>query len=330
MTDIAVHQVRGPPAHWRAAHHASADRDEQAGREQPGQAADRVQVEQVLQHRAVALPPGAVRADDEPGRKEDDGRARQGVDPPRDPQRRPRGKVCGHTPSSRAHRPGGTGGAPLRSLSRDCPERSPGQCISSAPAPLGTRERGSHVGPPDRPAPARLVVHLRRHRHPAQPAVPGPGARPVVETVTEQADKQLPVTGAAGRRAVGQDRRRRQGRRRRPLRAGPAAPAHALPLSARSCRRRWPGTASGSTTDPKERFGQLSHFLKNLGLLGGLLLAAVDTEGKPSVGYRARRAAHKAADVDGEELREGPEARRQGTEAGRRRAPRSRPRRSQS
>jgi uncharacterized membrane protein YphA (DoxX/SURF4 family) len=47
--------------------------------------------------------------------------------------------------------------------------------------------------------------------------------------------------------------------------------------------------------DPKERFGQLSHFLKNLGLLGGLLLAAVDTEGKPSVGYRARRAAQKAA-----------------------------------
>ena len=42
--------------------------------------------------------------------------------------------------------------------------------------------------------------------------------------------------------------------------------------------------------------GQLSNFLKNAGLLGGLLLAAVDTEGKPSVGYRARRAAHKAAD----------------------------------
>jgi putative oxidoreductase len=41
--------------------------------------------------------------------------------------------------------------------------------------------------------------------------------------------------------------------------------------------------------------GQIIHFLKNLGLIGGLLLAAVDTEGKPSVGYRARRAAHKAA-----------------------------------
>jgi putative oxidoreductase len=49
-------------------------------------------------------------------------------------------------------------------------------------------------------------------------------------------------------------------------------------------------------TDPTERFGQISNFLKNAGLLGGLLLAAVDTEGKPSVGYRARRAAHEVAE----------------------------------
>ncbi|HEX2073308.1 MAG TPA: DoxX family protein, partial [Geodermatophilus sp.] len=47
--------------------------------------------------------------------------------------------------------------------------------------------------------------------------------------------------------------------------------------------------------DPKEKAGQRIHFLKNLGLLGGLLIAAVDTEGRPSVGYRARRAAKKAA-----------------------------------
>jgi hypothetical protein len=33
------------------------------------------------------------------------------------------------------------------------------------------------------------------------------------------------------------------------------------------------------------------HFLKNLGLLGGLILAAFDTEGKPSVSWRARRRA---------------------------------------
>jgi putative oxidoreductase len=34
---------------------------------------------------------------------------------------------------------------------------------------------------------------------------------------------------------------------------------------------------------------QTVHFLKNLGLLGGLILAAVDTEGRPSLGWRARR-----------------------------------------
>ncbi|MBM2616935.1 DoxX family membrane protein [Actinoplanes sp. LDG1-06] len=36
-----------------------------------------------------------------------------------------------------------------------------------------------------------------------------------------------------------------------------------------------------------------SQFLKNLGLLGGLLLAAVDTEGRPSLGYRAGHAADR-------------------------------------
>ena len=42
--------------------------------------------------------------------------------------------------------------------------------------------------------------------------------------------------------------------------------------------------------DPAQRNQQLIHFLKNAGLLGGLLLAAADTEGKPSLGWRARRA----------------------------------------
>jgi putative oxidoreductase len=43
-----------------------------------------------------------------------------------------------------------------------------------------------------------------------------------------------------------------------------------------------------------EQQQQLIHFLKNAGLAGGLLLAAADTEGKPSLGWRARRAAAKA------------------------------------
>lgn len=47
--------------------------------------------------------------------------------------------------------------------------------------------------------------------------------------------------------------------------------------------------------DSSERGAQQTQFLKNLGLLGGLILAAVDTEGKPSLGWRARRARRKLA-----------------------------------
>ena len=39
--------------------------------------------------------------------------------------------------------------------------------------------------------------------------------------------------------------------------------------------------------DPQVRAQQKVQFLKNLGLLGGLLLAAVDTEGRPGLAYRA-------------------------------------------
>jgi uncharacterized membrane protein YphA (DoxX/SURF4 family) len=46
--------------------------------------------------------------------------------------------------------------------------------------------------------------------------------------------------------------------------------------------------------DRVQRRQQQTHFLKNLGLFGGLLLAASDTEGRPSVRWRARRAAHDA------------------------------------
>jgi putative oxidoreductase len=46
--------------------------------------------------------------------------------------------------------------------------------------------------------------------------------------------------------------------------------------------------------DPAQRAQQQIHFLKNVGLLGGLVLAAVDTEGAPSLGWRAKRAARRA------------------------------------
>lgn len=48
--------------------------------------------------------------------------------------------------------------------------------------------------------------------------------------------------------------------------------------------------------DPEVRARQRTQFLKNASMLGGLLLAAVDTGGRPSIAWRANRAAHRAAD----------------------------------
>jgi putative oxidoreductase len=49
-------------------------------------------------------------------------------------------------------------------------------------------------------------------------------------------------------------------------------------------------------SDPAEKTAEQQQFLKNVSILGGLILAAVDTEGKPSLGWRGRRAARKLAE----------------------------------
>lgn len=46
--------------------------------------------------------------------------------------------------------------------------------------------------------------------------------------------------------------------------------------------------------DDDARAGQRIHFFKNLSMLGGLILAATDTEGRPSLAWRARKAAERA------------------------------------
>jgi putative oxidoreductase len=46
--------------------------------------------------------------------------------------------------------------------------------------------------------------------------------------------------------------------------------------------------------DPQQRAQQRIHFLKNLAILGGLLLAAADTAGAPSLAWRGRHAAREA------------------------------------
>lgn len=47
-------------------------------------------------------------------------------------------------------------------------------------------------------------------------------------------------------------------------------------------------------TDPTERAQQRAHFFKNVSMLGGLLTAAGDTEGRPGLAWRTRHAASEA------------------------------------
>ncbi|MCU1668471.1 MAG: DoxX family protein [Blastococcus sp.] len=139
-----------------------------------------------------------------------------------------------------------------------------------------------------------IVGGIDTLRHPQSRVA---GAKPVIETIAEQADKQLPITlprdpetwvkidagvkvGAGLLFALGKLPR-----------------LSALLLAASTVPTTLAGHRFWETTDPAERSAHQIHFLKNLGLLGGLLLAAVDTEGRPSVGWRARKAAHTAAEV---------------------------------
>jgi len=122
------------------------------------------------------------------------------------------------------------------------------------------------------------------------------GAAPLVQKVTETADRQLPVqlpkdaaqwvrivggvkAGAGVLFALG----------RLPRLSALLLGATAVP-TALAQHRFW---AAGAGAD---KANQTKHFLHWMGLLGGVLLAAVDTQGRPSVGYRARRAARRAAD----------------------------------
>jgi uncharacterized membrane protein YphA (DoxX/SURF4 family) len=54
------------------------------------------------------------------------------------------------------------------------------------------------------------------------------------------------------------------------------------------------GHAYWEFEDPADRAQQRTHFYKNLGLLGGLILAAIDNDGKPSLSWRAHHAAGAA------------------------------------
>ena len=62
-----------------------------------------------------------------------------------------------------------------------------------------------------------------------------------------------------------------------------------------------PGSMGGhmfwAQSDPQRKAEERRAFMTDLSLLGGLIIAAVDTEGKPSLGWRGRRAARKVSEA---------------------------------
>ncbi|MFI7588372.1 DoxX family protein [Spongisporangium articulatum] len=120
---------------------------------------------------------------------------------------------------------------------------------------------------------------------------PGPqaeAARPVLDQVTQvapvQADPELIVRAAGGVTIVAGSL----------LALGklPRLSALALVLTAPVVQTSQP---FWQEKDPQLRAAQQTLFIKNLGLVGGALLAAVDTAGRPGVGYRTRKAAKQGA-----------------------------------
>jgi putative oxidoreductase len=117
-------------------------------------------------------------------------------------------------------------------------------------------------------------------------------AKPVIDRLTSSADKATPdeVPVPQDAKTVVQVNAAAQIAAGLALATGRVPRLSAMVLAASLV----PTTAAGhrfwEETDPATRTNQKLHFTKNLSMLGGLLIAAVDTEGKPGVAWRARRA----------------------------------------
>ncbi|MDR7251248.1 putative membrane protein YphA (DoxX/SURF4 family) [Nocardioides sp. BE266] len=92
------------------------------------------------------------------------------------------------------------------------------------------------------------------------------------------------------------------------LATGRAPRLSATVLAASLVPTTFAGHAFWDESDPQAKATQRLQFFKNTSVLGGLLLAAVDTEGQPGLAWRARRA---AADVRREAKQVAKDARRE-------------------
>jgi uncharacterized membrane protein YphA (DoxX/SURF4 family) len=77
------------------------------------------------------------------------------------------------------------------------------------------------------------------------------------------------------------------------LATGRAPRLSALALAATLVPTTFGGHRFWEENDPQQKANQKIHFFKNVSMMGGLLLASVDTAGKPSLAWRAKDQASK-------------------------------------
>ncbi len=155
-------------------------------------------------------------------------------------------------------------------------------------APPGSGARAHHADSEEsRTPPARLRLPLGRTAHLPRPALRALRRRP------GRPARHGPDPTAAGRHGPARtDQRSRPAGGPAPCsRRGRLTRAAALALAVSLVPTTLAGHAWWKTEDPDERARQRTQFTKNLSLLGGLLIAAEDTHGKPSLAYRSRAAA---------------------------------------
>lgn len=80
---------------------------------------------------------------------------------------------------------------------------------------------------------------------------------------------------------------------------GPFARPAALLLAGSMVPTTLAGHRFWETTDPEQKVSDRVEFFKNVSLLGGLLIAALDTGGRPSIPWVAGKAVHGAAETVG-------------------------------
>ena len=92
------------------------------------------------------------------------------------------------------------------------------------------------------------------------------------------------------------------------LATGRAPRLSSFALAASLVPTTYAGHAFWEASDPETKASQRIHFFKNLSMMGGLLLASVDTAGKPGVAWRVK---HAATDARREARHMGKAARRE-------------------